>query len=95
MALQLAHGGCRANSDLGSLEPVGPSSVEKDGKPICRMLAKEDIARIISDFARAAGLAKQAGFDAVQIHAAQGGQNPFVSKTNQYPCLLRLNLFLT
>jgi 2,4-dienoyl-CoA reductase-like NADH-dependent reductase (Old Yellow Enzyme family) len=72
IALQLAHGGCRANSDLSGLEPVGPSMVEKDGKPICRTLAKEDIAIIVSAFARAAGLAKQAGFDAVQIHAAHG-----------------------
>jgi 2,4-dienoyl-CoA reductase-like NADH-dependent reductase (Old Yellow Enzyme family) len=72
IALQLAHGGCRANSDLSDLKPVGPSAVEKDGKPICRMLAKGEIAGIVSAFARAAGLAKQAGFDAVQIHAAHG-----------------------
>ena len=72
IALQLAHGGCRANSNLSGLEPVGPSMVEKDGKPICRMLAKEDIAGTVSAFARAAGLAKQAGFDALQIHAAHG-----------------------
>ena len=37
IALQLAHGGSRANSELSGLEPIGPSAVEKDGQPICRM----------------------------------------------------------
>jgi 2,4-dienoyl-CoA reductase-like NADH-dependent reductase (Old Yellow Enzyme family) len=72
IALQLVHGGCAANATLSGLEPVGPSVVEKDGKLICRKMAKVDIARVTSAFARAAGLAKQAGFDAVQIHAAHG-----------------------
>jgi 2,4-dienoyl-CoA reductase-like NADH-dependent reductase (Old Yellow Enzyme family) len=72
IALQLVHGGCAANVALSGLDPVGPSAVERDGETICRMVAKKDIARIISAFARAAGLAKQAGFDAVQIHAAHG-----------------------
>ena len=72
IALQVVHGGCMANAALSGLEPVGPSAVEKDGKSMCRMLAKGDIASIVSAFARAAGLAKQAGFDAVQIHAAHG-----------------------
>jgi 2,4-dienoyl-CoA reductase-like NADH-dependent reductase (Old Yellow Enzyme family) len=72
IVLQLVHGGCMANAALSSLEPVGPSAVEKDGKSICRMVTKEDIASIVSAFARAAGMAKQAGFDAVQIHAAHG-----------------------
>jgi 2,4-dienoyl-CoA reductase-like NADH-dependent reductase (Old Yellow Enzyme family) len=72
IVLQLVHGGCMANAALSGLEPVGPSAVEKDGKTICRMMAKEDIARIVSAFARAAGKAKQTAFDAVQIHAAHG-----------------------
>jgi len=72
IVLQIVHGGCAANAALSGLESLGPSAVEKDGKSICRMLAKGDIAIIISAFARAAGLAKQAGFDAVQIHAAHG-----------------------
>jgi 2,4-dienoyl-CoA reductase-like NADH-dependent reductase (Old Yellow Enzyme family) len=72
IALQLAHGGCRASSELSGLVPIGPSAVEKDGQLICRMAGKEDIASIISAFARAAELSKQAGFDAVQIHAAHG-----------------------
>ncbi len=72
IALQVVHGGCAANAALSGLEPVGPSTMEKDGKPICRMLAQGEIAGIVSAFARAADLAKQAGFDAVQIHAAHG-----------------------
>ena len=72
IALQLVHGGCAANAALSGLEPVGPSAVEKDGKTICRMLSKGDIADMVTAFALAAGLAKQAGFDAVQIHAAHG-----------------------
>ena len=72
IALQLAHGGSRGNSELSSLEPIGPSAVEKDGQLICRMAGLQDIASIVSAFARAAEIAKQAGFDAVQIHAAHG-----------------------
>ncbi|MFI5330035.1 MAG: NADH:flavin oxidoreductase [Desulfobaccales bacterium] len=72
IALQLAHGGCKANSELSGRGPIGPSAVEKDGRPICRMVSREDIASLVSAFARAAELSKQAGFDAVQIHAAHG-----------------------
>jgi len=72
MALQLVHGGCNANSELTGLELIGPSVVEKDGQVTCRQAGRKDIAAIISAFARAAGRAKQAGFDAVQIHAAHG-----------------------
>jgi 2,4-dienoyl-CoA reductase-like NADH-dependent reductase (Old Yellow Enzyme family) len=36
------------------------------------MLAKQDVAGIVNAFSRAAGLAKQTGFDAVQVHAAHG-----------------------
>jgi len=67
MALQLVHGGCSSNPELSGLESVGPSVLST-----CRQASREDISAIISAFARAAGRAKQAGFDAVQIHAAHG-----------------------
>lgn len=67
MALQLVHGGCSSNPELSGLESVGPSVLST-----CRQASREDISAIISSFARAAGRAKQAGFDAVQIHAAHG-----------------------
>jgi 2,4-dienoyl-CoA reductase-like NADH-dependent reductase (Old Yellow Enzyme family) len=72
IALQLVHAGCQANAALSGLEPLGPSAVESDGRPTCRMAGKEDIASLIAAFAHAAGLAQQAGFDAVQLHAAHG-----------------------
>ncbi len=67
-ALQLVHGGCAANPGAG-LEPVGPSD---GGSPGCRAAGTEDIAKVIADFSAAAGRAKQAGFDAVQLHSAHG-----------------------
>jgi 2,4-dienoyl-CoA reductase-like NADH-dependent reductase (Old Yellow Enzyme family) len=72
IALQLVHGGCASNSGLTGLEAVGPSAGDREGRLECRAAGSEDIARIISDFANAAERAKQAGFDAVQLHAAHG-----------------------
>jgi 2,4-dienoyl-CoA reductase-like NADH-dependent reductase (Old Yellow Enzyme family) len=73
MALQVAHGGCNANPDLTGLELVRPTADNKDGKPTCRSAAhKDEIARIVAAFAKAASRAKEAGFDAVQLHAAHG-----------------------
>jgi 2,4-dienoyl-CoA reductase-like NADH-dependent reductase (Old Yellow Enzyme family) len=72
IALQLVHGGCASNAGLTGLEAVGPSEGGREGRPGCRPANSEDIAKIISDFSEAAVRAKQAGFDAVQIHAAHG-----------------------
>jgi 2,4-dienoyl-CoA reductase-like NADH-dependent reductase (Old Yellow Enzyme family) len=72
IALQIVHGGRFADSALTGLLPIGPSVVEKNGQATCRAMNKEDIANIISAFTRAAARAKQAGFDAIQLHAAHG-----------------------
>jgi len=67
---------------LGGKSPVAPSAVKPDGeamtmqgpKPFVtpRPLATQEIEQIIADYARAARLAQQAGFDGVEIHAANG-----------------------
>lgn len=75
VAVQLAHAGRESfvlhQSADGDL-PAGPSTQEKgpgyEGR--CRALSTGEIANIVQSFGRAAGLAKQAGFDAVQLHAA-------------------------
>jgi 2,4-dienoyl-CoA reductase-like NADH-dependent reductase (Old Yellow Enzyme family) len=72
IALQIVHGGRFADGALTGLPPVGPSAVAKDGQTTCRAMSREDIANIVSAFTQAALRAKQAGFDAVQLHAAHG-----------------------
>ena len=72
IALQLVHAGKFSSAELTGQPPLGPSAEEKDGKTVCRSMIQEDIAKVTAAFARAASLAKRAGFDAVQLHAAHG-----------------------
>lgn len=70
---QLAHAGNRGLRKLTGLDPVGPSSVDGTGKERdCVVLTTEAIKDLVAAFASAAARAKQAGFDAVQIHSAHG-----------------------
>lgn len=72
IALQLVHGGCNTHFGFVGLELVGPSAVLKEGQIACRSASKKEITAIVTAFAHAAGRAKEAGFDAIQIHAAHG-----------------------
>jgi 2,4-dienoyl-CoA reductase-like NADH-dependent reductase (Old Yellow Enzyme family) len=72
IALQIVHAGRFADFALTGLQPIGPSAVVKDGQTTGRAMSKPDIANIISAFTQAAARAKQAGFDAIQLHAAHG-----------------------
>lgn len=72
IALQLAHAGCNAPENLIG----GPPRVVSDYEGIVNSPRKEiaggDIREIVAAFAEAAGRAKAAGFDGVQIHSAHG-----------------------
>jgi len=70
IALQLAHAGMVANTELSGLPAVGPSCVP--GQPVCQALDAAGVASLVASFAKAAVRAREAGFDAVQIHAAHG-----------------------
>jgi 2,4-dienoyl-CoA reductase-like NADH-dependent reductase (Old Yellow Enzyme family) len=73
--LQVSHAGARASSTLTGLPVIAPSAVSttREERPDTPGAATGDqIAEIISAFAAAAGRARRAGFDAVEIHAAHG-----------------------
>jgi 2,4-dienoyl-CoA reductase-like NADH-dependent reductase (Old Yellow Enzyme family) len=69
---QLAHAGFFANAKLAGQTPIAPSAVEGIAKGPRKEMTKEDIDNVIEAFAAAAGRAKSAGFDGVQIHGAHG-----------------------
>jgi N-ethylmaleimide reductase len=82
--VQLSHLG-RASHPLllsGQAEPVAPSAIAAQGNaytqdglrpfPVPRALDLEEIPEIIDQFAHAALLARDAGFDGVEVHGANG-----------------------
>lgn len=50
----------------------GPSGLSASGKQVGEPMSDADIADTIEAFAKAAGLAKEIGFDAVELHGAHG-----------------------
>lgn len=79
---QLWHMGRVVHSSLGGGQPVSSSATTApgqahtyDGKQDyeeARPLSLDEIARVLDDYAHAAENAKRAGFDGVQLHAANG-----------------------
>lgn len=72
VVLQLAHSGCYAPPALTGHEACGPSANDTDKFPICRGMTPADINQVVEAYGKAAGRAKEAGFDGVQLHAAHG-----------------------
>jgi 2,4-dienoyl-CoA reductase-like NADH-dependent reductase (Old Yellow Enzyme family)/thioredoxin reductase len=72
VALQLHHAGRRAHSKITGFQPVGPSAIACYGGDIPRELTEEQIEEIVEKFVQGARRAKEAGFDAVEVHCAHG-----------------------
>jgi 2,4-dienoyl-CoA reductase-like NADH-dependent reductase (Old Yellow Enzyme family) len=81
--IQLMHAGAISQGNRFMKETAGASVVQPKGKqmkfyggdglfPIPKELSKEDIAEVVKGFAQAAKHAKEAGFDGVEIHGANG-----------------------
>jgi N-ethylmaleimide reductase len=83
MYCQIWHCGRVAHPDMrGGALPVGPSPIAATGDfflpsgrvelPVPRPLSLEEIPAIIADFAQATRNAREAGFDGVELHGANG-----------------------
>ena len=83
--LQLWHCGRASHSSFHQEEglPVAPSAIKLDGDPIHtpagnepyetpRALETEEISAVVADYRKAAERARAAGFDGVELHAANG-----------------------
>ncbi len=71
--LQISHAGRQTKPRDCGCVPVSPSPVyDPATKVMPRELAADEIRGVIADFAAAAGRARKAGFDGVQLHAAHG-----------------------
>ena len=82
IAIQIHHGGRRANPKFTAGRVVAPSAISEDPNVYLPHRGEDDqapealtldgIARLVQRFAEAADRAKRAGYDAVQIHGAHG-----------------------
>jgi NADPH2 dehydrogenase len=74
--LQISHAGSRVSPGvLGAIKPVAPSALCHPYDPsgeIPEALSKSQIHEVVAAFGSAAVRARDAGFDAVEIHAAHG-----------------------
>jgi len=70
--LQLGHAGIAAEPSLTGRATFAPMIMPNADGSVCRPMSRADIRKITSSFARSALLAKEAGFDGIQLHAAHG-----------------------
>jgi len=73
LAAQFMDAGPESLSFLSGIQPMGPSIVaSRIWQQIPRELSIEEIEGVIDDFAEAARRGREAGLDAIEIHAAHG-----------------------
>lgn len=82
IVLQLGHAGRIAHPDITGVQPVAPSAIAAEGLTFTqngqvpfvepRALTLEEIPGVVGQFRLAANFAREAGFDGVELHAANG-----------------------
>jgi len=73
IALQLHHAGRLADPEITRSSPLAPSPIPRGpGFPSPKEMSREEIQEVVSQFGSAARRAKEAGFDAVEVHGAHG-----------------------
>ena len=72
IALQIAHGGCYSANPVDRQGGPRPLHARIRCHPRCREMTVAEIGQVVAAFGKSALLAKKAGFDGVQIHAAHG-----------------------
>lgn len=78
ISLQIFHGGRECSSEITGFQPIAPSSLISRFRgftkkvEIPREMSVEEIEIMVSKFGDAAKRAREAGFDAVEIHGAHG-----------------------
>jgi 2,4-dienoyl-CoA reductase-like NADH-dependent reductase (Old Yellow Enzyme family)/thioredoxin reductase len=99
VAVQLYHAGRESSSAIKGRRPVAPSAIQDPTEPETpRELSTEEVRALVEEFAQAARRAKEAGYDAVELHGAHGYLiNQFVSsfsnkRTDEYGGNLRNRL---
>jgi 2,4-dienoyl-CoA reductase-like NADH-dependent reductase (Old Yellow Enzyme family) len=72
-AIQITHAGANTSSDVCDCQPLGPSDVAMPGrKEAPRPMTLDEIVGLKEDYRAAARRAREAGFDAIEIHGAHG-----------------------
>lgn len=86
VVLQLAHAGRQMSQKLSGRQPVAPSAIPCPLiRSTPRALETEEVEQLSERFAQAAGRARDAGFDGVQLHGAHGYLlHSFVSPTSNH-----------
>jgi 2,4-dienoyl-CoA reductase-like NADH-dependent reductase (Old Yellow Enzyme family) len=72
IAVQISHAGYFAMAKITGLPSLAPSLKEGGSKSPRKEMTPKDIRNVVEAFGDAARRAKDAGFDAIQIHAAHG-----------------------
>jgi len=71
-AIQIHHAGRNTTSAVTGQQLVAPSPIPFPGGEVPRELTIDEVKDTVRRFAEAAGRAKKAGFDGVELHAAHG-----------------------